>query len=122
MKSTHPDRLQRWLGEQGTANISTRMRGWYGPPIAVAGVPGNVYACGDGDFVGECRGGYEATAEDYLRELAIKTRRAIRRVSQRRSTLMMPGFASLADLISEGNGGKKRWHSRIKIRWPCKAI
>jgi hypothetical protein len=100
--------LQRWLGEQGTANISTRMRGWYGPPIAVAGVPGNVYACGDGDFVGECRGGYEATAEDYLRELAIKTRRAIRRVSQRRSTLMMPGFASLADLISEGNGGKKQ--------------
>lgn len=53
MRSTHSQQLERWLGHANVDHLSRSMRNWYGPPIAVHGVPGCVYATGDGDFIGE---------------------------------------------------------------------
>ena len=49
---THSDRLERWLGRDNVATVSAAMRDWYGPPIALHGVPGNVMVCKGGDFIG----------------------------------------------------------------------
>ena len=61
---THSDRLERWLGADQVARVSAAMRGWYGPPIAVHGVPGAVFATRDGDFIGEIRAGQEVGGVD----------------------------------------------------------
>ena len=53
MRSTHSDKLERWLGTQTISNISSKMKGWYGPPIPLANVPGKVYVTSDGDFIGD---------------------------------------------------------------------
>ena len=45
---THSDRLERWLGADQVQRVTDSMREWYGPPIALAGVPGNVRAAKGG--------------------------------------------------------------------------
>ena len=64
MMHTHSDRLERWLGPEAVAHVSAAMRDWYGPPIALHGVPGNVMAARGGDFVGKIARGSEASALD----------------------------------------------------------
>lgn len=96
--STHSARLERWLGKEQTQHLSERMRGWYGPPIAIANVPGTIYACGDGDFVGGIRGGYYSTLFDLQLE---RMQKAWRRSARRRELCYGTGFASLSDLINE---------------------
>ena len=63
MQHTHSDRLERWLGAEKVAQMSAAMCNphakWYGKPIAVHGVPGQVYATRDGDFIGAIDAGYE---------------------------------------------------------------
>ena len=110
MKSTHSARLARWLGEEKVASVSDAMRGWYGPPIALAGVPGAVYATGDGDFVGECRAGWEATTGDRLFDILKRVKRGFRAATSpaRRMSTLGTGFSSLSDLISEATAGGKR--------------
>lgn len=104
--STHSGRLERWLGKDQAAVISASMRPWYGRPIAVAGVPGAVYAAKGGDFVGKIKGGYYGSLLDYTES---RVKRILRNVAKRQSLTMNTGFASLSDLISEATtGGKKR--------------
>lgn len=102
--STHAQRLERWLGADLAEGIARQTRGWHGPPIPLAGVPGLVYATGGGDFVGPIRGGYLASLADYARD---RTRMALRRWSQRQGSRLYTGFASLSDLISEATVGGK---------------
>lgn len=101
---THAQRLERWLGAEQVEAISRQMRDWYGPPIAVGGVPGKVYAHKGGDFRGVIGTGWAASAqcmvEDWLRRL-MKTARL-------QSGVAHAGFASLSDLISEATAGKAR--------------
>lgn len=104
MKSTNSQRLERWLGTECVERMSREMRGWYGPPIAVAGVPGRVYATGDGDFVGPIAGGYFGNLADFSRQRA---RRIMREWSMRQQYTAGAGFASLSDLISEATSGGK---------------
>jgi len=110
MKSTHSSRLERWLGADEAARLSQSMRGWYGPPIALAGVPGAVYATGDGDFVGECRAGWEMSALDRFRDLQRRVKRGFRFALDPRMRALCAGagFSDLADLIAEGMTGGKR--------------
>jgi hypothetical protein len=82
------------------------MEDWYGPPVAIHGVPGEVYACGDGDFIGECRAGFEATVWDRGRDLARKLQRAARIATRPRRAVLHAGFATLQELLSEA--GSKR--------------
>lgn len=90
-RSTHSDRLERWLGADKVAHLSMAMNNpaaqWYGPPIAVAGVPGLVYASRDGDFVGPIDAGYEMSA--------VERAEAIVRREQRARRVRLPGIIGL---------------------------
>lgn len=103
MRNTHSQRLENWLGAEQVEQYSRMMRGWYGPPIAISNVPGHVYACGDGDFVGAIRGGYFGNLTDFA---VGRARSALRRAINRPGQLNA-GFTSLSDLISEATAGGK---------------
>jgi hypothetical protein len=60
---THSDRLERWLGADKVAWVTEAMRDFYWP-IAVAGVPGTVYAMPGGDFTGKITVGQEMSVDD----------------------------------------------------------
>lgn len=112
LRSTHPDRLVRWLGQEAVSKMSNDMRGWPGPPIAVHGVPGAVFATGDGDFIGRCEAGQFGSALDRAGDILARMRRQLAwRVSRgmrvRHGTLYA-GFASLSELIADATAGK-RW-------------
>ena len=117
---THSDRLERWLGAEQVARVSDAMRGWYGPPIAVHGVPGAVFATRDGDFIGEIRAGQEVGAFDVAQAALQRFNRAQRakvaqhKVWHRQGRGLAAGnrqahaFSSLSALISAATGGKKQ--------------
>lgn len=105
MRSTHSGRLERWLGRESVERLSLSMRGWYGPPIAIAGIPGSVWACGDGDFRGPIRSGQFMNAVDFAVE---RLKRIFRDTARRQRLQLNTGFASLSDLIAEATAGKKQ--------------
>jgi len=106
LRPTHSDRLARWLGAGAVEKLSRDMRGWYGPPIAVHGVPGGVFVTGDGDFIGTIEAGVEASALDRARDIINRERR--RRLARGGIVAHQHGgFASLSDLIAEATSGKQ---------------
>lgn len=117
-KSVHPDRLERWLGADEVARISEAMRGWYGPAIAVANVPGRLHAQADGDFTGVLAGSRADSLRMYaLARAAASLRRlqsASRHWSKAQRTQLNAGFASLSDLIAESTAGKQRKFMFVK--------
>ena len=97
----HAGKLERYLGGDQIAALQSNMIGWYGPPIAVARVPGRVHVRADGDFSGVLREGrysnlVDRSVESYLRAM------------RRNAAKMSAGFTSLSDLISEATAGAKR--------------
>lgn len=106
MRSTNPNHLERWLGKGVVEDLATNMRDWYGPPIAVAGVPGRVYAT-KGDFIGECRYGAEATWLDYGRDILKRLERRTRLTPALRS-YMNVGFSTFTALRLAGLNGTRR--------------
>lgn len=113
---THSDRLERWLGADQVRRVTDGMRHWYGPPIALAGVPGNVFAAKGGDFIGHVDAGHFGSATDRLEDaLRRATRNGRRRyaawaVRQLSTANAFP--ASLSDLIAASGNGKTR-----RIQW-----
>ena len=105
MRATHSNRLERWLGRESVEQLSLSMRGWYGPPIAIAGIPGTVWACGDGDFRGTIRAGQFMNAVDFAVE---RLKRIWREAARRQMFQLNTGFSSLSDLIAEATAGKKQ--------------
>lgn len=104
-RATHGGRLERWLGADKVAQLSRSMAHWYGPPIAVAGVPGNVWAHGGGDFHGIIKSGQFLSAVEFgMRRLD----RAVQFIGLRQRQQLNTGFASLSDLIAEATTGKRR--------------
>lgn len=103
-RHTHSDRLDRWLGAGQTEVYSAMFRDWYGPPVALAGVPGAVYVAKGGDFVGPIRGGGFANLIDFAEQ---RTRRIWRQWLARQRRTANAGFSSLSDLISEATAGGK---------------
>lgn len=106
-KPVHSQRLERWLGSQRVADLSSSFKDWYGPPITLMDVPGGVKIHGGGDFTGPFERGFFYSAMDSLDD---HVRRVRRRLSNKR--LYQPnvcnvGFSSLADLISEASTGKR---------------
>ena len=98
-------RLSRYLGEGGVESLAHSMRGWYGPPIALAGVPGKVWATKDG-FIGYLDGGGEGSLDEKFWDYYQKGRRLIRRSAINSRTQINGGFGSLADLIGFETRGK----------------
>lgn len=107
-RSVNSSQLERWLGRDKLEGISNSMKDWYGPPIALNGVPGRVFAHRGGDFRGELRAGYEATYLDYANDFRDRLRRASRRASKANALKFNAGFSSLSDLISEATAGAKK--------------
>jgi hypothetical protein len=107
VRATHSGRLERWLGAEQCALFSSSMVDWYGPPIAMAGVPGNVRAAKGGDFVGPIHGGDFTSLEDYLHDIERKAQRErIARMARR--TRQFGGFATVEQV--QHLGGKQRLH------------
>lgn len=104
---THASQLERWLGEEEVARVSDAMKGWYGPPIALGGVPGKVFAYGGGDFRGRIETGVEATAKGVFRTMARKARRAVHRLG--RGDVVGAGFASMDEIIAAVTSGSNRF-------------
>lgn len=102
--STHAQRLERWIGADMAAIISKGMEKWPGPPVAVMGVPGRVYARGGGDFCGPIRGGFYGNLADFAAE---RYKRVMRNTARRSLLQLNTGFSSLSDLISEATTGGK---------------
>lgn len=105
MRSSHSQRLERWLGSERIEQISKSMSGWYGPPIHLLDCPGSVRVCADGDFIGPFERGYFASALDAL-EAAFK--RAMRFPTGQSSTLNA-GFTSISDALSRASQGFSKY-------------
>jgi len=103
--STHAQRLERWLGAETVENLSRNMVDWYGPPIPVGGVPGNVWAHKGGDFRGPIASGQFMSALDFG---IMRGKRILRNHGRRQRATAHAGFSSLSDLISEATAGAKR--------------
>jgi hypothetical protein len=108
MKYTNVSRLERWLGAPKVEELSGLMANWYGPPIALHGVPGAVYITGDGNFIGECRAGFEMSLLDRAYDLKNRVSRAMRICSKEHAARMNIGFTGLSDLLFEATNGAKR--------------
>jgi len=106
--STHSSRLERWLGKDNVEQLSQKMKGWYGPPIAVAGVPGKVFIGKDGDFIGRISVGKFASAQDIAEGIIRRFLRGYRHAIHNGGNQLNTGFASLSDLILEATSGKRR--------------
>lgn len=105
-KSTHSDRLERWLGADEVARLSQSMGKFY-YPVPVAGVPGNVFAMPGGDFCGEIRAGQELSAVERAVEILRKEQRN-RRLAHARATNQLGAFGSLSALITAATSGKSQ--------------
>lgn len=106
---THAGQLERWLGKAALDDISRQMKDWYGPPIALGGVPGKVYATRGGDFRGRIAAGTASTALCLSEDFVTRLSGVFRRWSARQAHTLNTGFSSLSDLISEATvGGKRR--------------
>lgn len=104
-RAIHSDHIDRWLGAERAEAFSRQFRGWYGPPIKILDMPGNVFVNGDGDFSGDFERGVFYSAMDSLES---HVRRFNRRLSQTmdRNTLHA-GFASLDAVIAAASTGKR---------------
>lgn len=112
-RSTHGARLERWLGAETVANLSKSMSDWYGPPIALGGTPGAVWAHKGGDFRGRIGSGQFVNGMDWA---MMRLNRIARNFSRKQQCQLNAGFASLSDLISEAtSGGKCRqwYHQKV---------
>lgn len=111
-RATHSDRLERYLGAERVRQVSYCMRDWYGPPIALQGVPGAVYANRGGDFVGRIEAGQECSAVDRLEAALLRIDRS--RMA-RRFHRQMGAFATWSALINAATSGKRidMWFSKV---------
>jgi hypothetical protein len=109
MKPISSSKIERYLGAEKCEELSRHMKGWYGPRIALMGVPGAVYLTPDGDFAGKFREGGELNFLDRAEMAARRLKRAARVASSPKRNILHAGFTSLSDLISEATvGGKKQ--------------
>ena len=104
---THAGRLERWLGAQNVSRVSKEFCDWYGPPVAVSGVPGNVYVTAGGEFVGRIDVGDELSALD-MAEAVVARHAKLRfaRAAQLRGQL--GAYTGLSDLLAKVSGGLRQ--------------
>jgi hypothetical protein len=105
-RSVSASKLERWLGRDELERVSAAMKDWYGPPIALDGVPGKVFAHRGGDFRGDLRAGAFASKWDAAEAALQRFNKAMKRAAKR-SRLQMNNFASISDLYAEMSSGKR---------------
>lgn len=110
--ATHSQRLEQWLGADAVARLSHGMRNFYWP-VALHGVPGNVYAMPGGDFSGHVDAGQFGSALDRADDLRQRLGRRLRtyvarswRASGRVPHGQLNSFTTLSAVIAARTGGK----------------
>ena len=114
-RSVNASKLERWLGADECERVSSAMKDWYGPPIALGNTPGEVYAHKGGDFRGVLRSGFEASAIDFALDKFKRIKRAFKIAPKRSQLVMGAGFTSLSDMIAEETAGKGREFAFQKV-------
>lgn len=118
-RSTHASHLERWLGTEKTESISAQFKDWYGPPVAIVGVPGNVFVRGGGDFVGPIKAGrFTSMAEVHYDRI----KRASKMLAREAALTHGAGFSSLSDMISkwtQSNNGQTLWFNKSATVTPA---
>lgn len=100
----HAQKLERYLGADQVERLVNAMRGWHGPPIAVARVPGAVKIRADGELLGAMNLGRYSSLADRDME---RTKQFLKDFASKRNA-PRHGFTSLGDLIAEATTGGKR--------------
>lgn len=99
--------LEKWYGREALERVSLGMKNWYGPPVALTHMPGNVVSLKGGDFAGQIFG--NRFADPFYRGIAngvFKAGLALQGKFQKAA--FGTGFTSLSDLIAEATAGKRR--------------
>jgi len=102
---THAGKLERWLGRESVELLSERMRTWYGPPIAVGGVPGKVFVHGGGDFRGPLVEGGFVSALDLAESAARRVLSAARQLARNHlgANMAISNFDGVVAALAGGN-------------------
>lgn len=103
--SPHGAKLERWLGAEQVKRMSDGMAQWYGPPIAVGGVPGNVWAHKGGDFSGPLKAGQFMSSVDWA---IMRFKRIAQLAGQSSRQQCGAGLTSLSDIIDNATNGNRR--------------
>lgn len=116
--ATHSQRLETWLGKDEIDNLVNSMKDWYGPPIPVGNVPGDVWISKGGDFRGHIAAGAEAGLMDKVHDIAYmldkESKRRWRRFMKKQlEANQLNSFSSLSDLIAEMTASGKRQERTI---------
>jgi hypothetical protein len=109
-RSVHSDQLERYLGPDIIKQLVTAMAGggehnspkWYGPPIRVAQVPGEIWIGSDGDFVGQLN----TNGQVPLVERSIDSYKRFLKRWRKMTAGDLNAFANLSALIAAMTGGK----------------
>ena len=67
-RSTHEQRLERWLGPIQVNKLQHAMHHWYGPPIRIINCPGDLMIHRGGDVTGSIAGGTFSSLSDIIAE------------------------------------------------------
>lgn len=119
-RSPHSGRLERWLGAPRLEHLSLCMRGatpatrWYGRPIKLIDVPGNVWVTRDGDFIGNFDRGSFASVMDAAGDHVRRLRRMAQRVGGVHHGMVGSGFASISDALARASQGYSQRRQFIK--------
>ena len=92
-KSTHSDKLERWLGKEHVDRLTHDFKNFYWP-VPVKGVPGNVFVMPGGDFAGEIQAGSFMSAQDAA---GVTLRKLLNKVDKK--ARHSKALGTLADLI-----------------------
>jgi hypothetical protein len=102
VRHVHSQRLERWLGTEKVESLSRNYRAWYGRPVQLIDVPGNVFVTGGGEFVGDFDRGYFASARDSLHA---HLTRLWRNAGTPQHGYAGVGFASISDALFRSSSG-----------------
>lgn len=105
-RPVHAGRLERFLGAEKIEHLQRSMRGWYGRPIYLTDVPGNVWVTAQGDFVGNfVHGSFFSALESIEDNVKRLLRGAVREVSRPSYGTLNAGFSSISDALSRASQG-----------------
>lgn len=101
-KPVNTQRLERWLGADKVEHLRLCMKGWYGSPIHLTDVPGNVWVDADGDFVGAFNRGTFFNAADAF-EVWLKL--LVKESGRLQPATLGAGFSSISDALARATNG-----------------
>ena len=115
-KDVNMNSLERWLGAEKIGMLRDNMKGWYGRPIYIADLPGNVWLDAQGNFRGHLRGGQFMSAMDTM-EVGFKQwfKRFGHGLSEPQYAQFNAGFASVSAALERASQGYSQRRNFAKV-------